>query len=106
MGPTYDLYPPTPMHRNLDEDRETFDLHFDTFALVEFIDSWKFYDTILDTRLDYMIKEFCYIWIDVESGKPGKWTDVTLDSNSENVSDGEGNALPESNWRKQKNELY
>ena len=106
-SPTSELHPPEPRHRNYSEDRETFDLYFDTFILGEFINAWKCYDVIIDTRLDYMIKEFCYIWVDVEHGKPGKWTQATLDMNSEYSSDEEfGNILPDGNWRKQKNELY
>jgi hypothetical protein len=106
-GPTFVLYPPEPVHRNLIQDRETFDMFLDTFTLGEFVESWKCYDVIVDTRLDYMLKEFCYVWIDVEAGKPGKWTQTTLDMNTENISDDEvSNILPESNWNKQKKELY
>jgi hypothetical protein len=107
MSPTTELRPPEPMHRNLTEDRETFDMYFDAFTLGEFIEAWKCYDSVIDTRLDYMIKEFCYVWVDVESGKPGAWTNATLEMNTENISDDDTtNILPDRNWNKQKKELY
>ncbi len=99
------LQAPEPNHRNFPEDRETFDMYFDTTAMVSFLESWKCYNEIIGTPLDFMIKEFCYIWVNVMSGTPGKWTQVTLDMNKEQESEDEL-IITDANWRKEKYELY
>lgn len=99
------LQAPQPNHRNLPEDRETFDMYFDTTILVNFLDSWKCYNEIVGTRLEFLIKEFCYIWVNVIHGTPGKWTQVTLDMNKEQDSEDEF-ITTDANWRKEKHDLY
>ena len=77
------LQQPTPCHRDLDEDRETFDYFVDTTEFIDFLEAWKFRNEIVGTRFDYLIKEFCYTWVDVCSGKPGAFTQRIFDAEAE-----------------------
>ena len=79
INTTVDMYDkslqaPIPCHRNLHEDRETFDYFVDTIQFIDFLAAWNFRNEIVGTRFDYLIKEFCYCWVDVCSGKPGAFT--------------------------------
>lgn len=107
QGPTIDICAPEPMHRNLPEDRDTFDIYADIPSFMDFIDEWSFREEIVGTRLELMIREFCYTWIDVTSGKPGKWTQATLDMSDENYSDEDNTMMfPDGNWSRRKHDLY
>jgi hypothetical protein len=78
-----DLKSPKPKHRNLDEDRETFDFFLDTIQLIDFLDAWDYRSEVVGTRFDHLIKEFCYTWVDVCSGKPGTFTQRIFDAEAE-----------------------
>lgn len=84
---TTNLTPPEPKHRNLYEDRDTFDKFIDTETLINFLNQWEFRTEIVGTQFDYLIKEFCYIWVDVTSGKPGAYTRDILDAGEEEEED-------------------
>ncbi len=104
---TTELNPPEPSHRNLPEDRDTFDMFLDTISFIELLDRWSFRDEIVGTRLEHMIREFCYIWIDVLSGKPGKWTQVTLGMNDDMGSEDDHDyTIPDANWKRRAHDLY
>ena len=109
MDTKYSLEIPNPIHRDLQEDRDTFDSILDIRTFVDFMEEWSFYDFIIGTRLDYLLREFCYVWIDVQSGKPGAMTKAVLDAISENggsdEDSGNGN-LPDGNWSRRKHDLY
>ena len=74
MGDQYDLVPPTPDHRNLNEDRDTFHRFIDTETFLSLMEEWSCRSEIVGTRLDYKIEDFIYTWVNVELGKPGKFT--------------------------------
>lgn len=78
-----DLLLPEPRHRDLSYDRDTFEFTIDTFTFTDFLSEWSFCHEVCGTRFDHLIKEFCYIWIDVESGPPGKMTQRILDAEAE-----------------------
>jgi hypothetical protein len=101
------LLTPEPMHRNFQEDRETFDMYADISSFVELLNKWEFLNEIIGTRLDHMIREFCYVWINVTYGKPGKWTQSTLDMYNEEMTDEDLiSQLPDSNLNRRKYDLY
>jgi hypothetical protein len=104
-GSKYSLEVPVPKHRNYEEDRETFDLFLDTGLFIDLLDAWYFREEIVGTRLDYLIKEFCYVWIDVTSGKPGTFTQKLLTAEEEDVNEDEFNSVPDT-WSKKKWDLY
>jgi len=78
-----DLILPNPKHRNLNYDREIFDHIVDTFTFNDFLTNWYFCSDVCGTRFDHLIREFCYIWIDVTSGNPGKMVQRILDAEAE-----------------------
>jgi hypothetical protein len=100
----YDLKAPMPNHRDYDEDRDTFDYFVDSRCLVELLDAWEFRNEIVGTRFDHLIKEFCYIWIDVSSGRPGTFTQKILTAEEEEYSDEEIVAVDI--WSKKRWDLY
>jgi hypothetical protein len=104
-GSNYSLDAPEPKHRNYEEDRETFDLFLDTSSFVDLLDDWCFREEVVGTRLDYLIKEFCYVWIDVTSGKPGTFTQKYLTAEEEDANEEEFNTVPDT-WSKKKWDLY
>jgi len=109
MDIKYSLQVPFPNHRDLQEDRDTFDSLLDTQSFVDFMEEWSFYDFIVGTRLDYLLREFCYVWIDVHSGKPGTITQAVLDAIENGESDEDatnGYLLPDGNWSRRKYDLY
>ena len=69
-----ELKSPKPRHRNYSWDRETFDHMVDTYTFIKFLKAWEHRDEVVGTRFEHLIKEFCYIWIDVTYGKPGRFT--------------------------------
>lgn len=77
------LQAPVPCHRNLYEDRETFNHFVDTIQFIDFLAAWDFRTEVVGTRFDYLIKEFCYTCIDVCSGKPGAFTQSIFDAEAE-----------------------
>ena len=104
---TATLQVPFPNHRNLPDDRDTFDLYADMSSFTEFLHKWSFRSEIVGTRLDHLIREFCYTWSDVEKGKPGRWTQLTINMNEdENSDDDKGIMLPDGNWSRRKYDLY
>jgi len=106
QGPSIELYSPEPYHRNLPEDRDTFDF-YTSGHFMDFLESWGFYESLYGHRLDHMILEFCYIWIDVTAGKPGSFTQVTLDMNDSPGSEDETDAtLPDLSMNRRKYDLY
>jgi len=107
MDSKFTICPPEPNHRNLSEDRDTFDFIVDGIALYYFLKSVEYRHEIVGNRLDHFIPEFCYAWIDVTSGKPGSMTKKLLDSNEEYDSDEDlGSNLPDGNWSRRKHDLY
>jgi hypothetical protein len=101
------LRPPTPMHRDFQEDRDTFEIYMDTQSFIEFTSEWSFRNEIIGTRLEYLIREFCYTWIDVTSGKPGKSTQATLTMTDEDGSDDDvNNNIPDGLSTRRKYDLY
>ena len=108
MDVKYSLEIPEARHRDFPEDRDTFDLLLDTWTFVEFMEEWSFCDSFVGTRLEYLLRDFCYVWIDVQSGKPGALTQIVLDAMSENhVSDDDTtNILPDGNWSRRMYDLY
>jgi hypothetical protein len=86
MGVNYDLVPPQPQHRNLLEDVETFDYFLDD-RYNNFLENWAFRTEIVGTRFEFLIKEFCYVWIDVTSGRPGAYTQKLLAEEEEEQAD-------------------
>ena len=110
MSSNYSLQVPFPNHRDLQEDRDTFDSLLDIRDFVDFMEEWSFYHFIVGTRLDYLLREFCYVWIDVQSGKPGVMTQAVLDAISENGDSDQdstnGYLLPDGNWSRRKHDLY
>lgn len=78
-----DLHIPGPRHRDLSYDRDTFDFAIDTFTFNDFLSNWSFCQEVCGTRFDHLIKEFCYSWVNVESGPPGKITQKALDAEKE-----------------------
>ena len=101
---THTLHSPIPKHRDYEEDRDTFDHIVDTQSFIHFLDAWKFRDEVVGTRLDYFIREFCYIWIDVTSGKPGTYTQKALEA-EETDSEDEFTQMPDMS-SKRNGELY
>ena len=95
-------------HRNLPEDLETYEHFTDTPSFSDMVEVWSFYPDILETPHTYLIHDFCYAWIDVESGAPGRWTEDTLNMDTDNYSDDERtyNGLPDAKWYKSRNDLY
>jgi hypothetical protein len=103
----YDIKAPSPNHRDYEEDRETFDYFVDTNELVDFVSEWECYDELIGTRLEYLLLEFCYTWVDVTSGKPGKFTQEMLEAEDDDAAEEErGNLIPEANWSRRRHDLY
>ena len=101
-----DLQIPTPTHRNLEEDRETFDYFLDTSELIDFLAKWEFRSEVVGTRFDHLIKEFCYCWVDVCSGKPGTFTQRIFDAEDEMDADDEQYYAGPDTSSKKKWDLY
>lgn len=101
------LSAPEPRHRNLQEDRDTFEMYADLGSFIDFLHDWDFRDEIVGTPLEYMIREFCYTWVDVTAGKPGKWTQTTLDiAEDYHTDEDNSNILPDGSWSRRKYDLY
>jgi hypothetical protein len=107
-GDQFILELPQPNHRNMPEDLDTFQIFTDSFSFSEMLVSWSFYDQIIGNRLDNLIIDFIYNWVDVERGAPGRWTETTIEMNEDEMSDDERaqNNLPDSNWSRRKHDLY
>jgi len=107
-GDNFALKMPDPKHRNLAEDFDTFNIFVDSFSFSEMLSKWSYYDQIIGTRLDNLILNFLYIWIDVEKGAPGRWTQKTIEANEDDKSDDERAQmnLPDGNWSRRKHDLY
>lgn len=107
-GEQFNLELPQPKHRNMPEDLDTFEVFMDSFSFTDLLSKWSFYDQIIGTRLDNLIMDFCYIWVDVEKGAPGRWTQKTIEMNEDEMSDDERaqNNLPDGNWSRRKHDLY
>lgn len=107
MDSKYTLEAPEPRHRNLVEDRDTFDFLVDTQSFVELLEEWECYDQVVGTRLDFLLREFCYVWINVESGQAGTRTMKILEADTDNGSDDDRNGnIPDGNWSRRKHDLY
>jgi len=107
-GDGYILRMPQPKHRNLPDDLDTFRDFVDTFSFTDMLSNWSFYDQIVGTKLDNLIVDFCYIWVNVEKGSPGRWTQKIIEMNEDDMSDEERaqNAVPDGNWSRRKHDLY
>ena len=102
---------PPPNHRNFPEDLDTFYKFADYISFSNILSEWDQRYEIVGTILDHKIRDFCYVWIDVEYGEPGAWTQATIQMNNEDNSDNEvatgvATHLAESNWSKRKNDIY
>ncbi len=101
---------PEPNHRNFPEDLDTFQHFADDISFSDMLSEWRDRYEIVGTLLDHKIRDFCYVWIDVEYGEPGSWTEGTLEMNNEGKSDYEmamaAGGLPDGNWSKRKNDMY
>ena len=109
MDTKYTLEVPEPRHRNYSEDRDTFEFLVDTRSFIDLLDVWTFRDEIVGTRLDYLLREFCYVWINVHTGRPGALTQSALDADMDEISDEDRvgiNHLPDGNWNRLKHDLY
>jgi hypothetical protein len=105
--PTVILYPPEPRHRDLPEDRNTFDLFVNTSDFLRLLEMWKCRTEIVGTRFDHLIREFCYVWINVKSGKPGTFTQRLLDSEEDEAEEEERlGILPDPLIDRRKYDLY
>lgn len=106
-GLKMDLVYPCPMHRDLPEDLDTFEMYTSS-SFLDFLEPWKFLKELVGTRLESCILDFCYVWINVTAGKPGAWTQVTLDINEGLGSDDEQNdsLLADGNAGRRKYDLY
>jgi hypothetical protein len=104
------IEPPAPNHRNLPEDLHTFQQFADEASFSDMLFEWKDRCEIVGTLLDHKIRDFCYVWVDVEYGEPGSWTQGTLEMNNESKSDENLNmansSIPDANWSKRKNDIY
>ena len=106
-GSHIELYMTHPNHRDLQEDRDTFDLYADSSSFIEVLEQWKFRTEIVGTRLEHMIRDFCYAWVDVTRGKPGRWTQATIDMTDDCVSDEDPLSYgPDTNMNRRKYDLY
>ena len=107
-GEQFNLELPMPKHRNMPEDLDTFQVFVDSFSFTDLLSNWSFHDEIVGTRLDNLIVDFCYNWVDVEKGAPGRWTQKTIEMNEDEMSDDERaqNNLPDGNWSRRKHDLY
>lgn len=107
-GEQFNLQLPEPNHRNMPEDLDTFQAFADSFSFTELLTNWSFYDQIIGSRLDNLMMDFAYNWIDVERGAPGRWTQKTIEMNEDDLSDEERaqNNLPDGNWSRRKHDLY
>lgn len=106
-GPNVDLYMTSPNHRDLEEDRDTFDIYADMTSFIDVLEQWRFRTEIVGTRMEYLIREFCYAWVDVTRGKPGRWTQASLDMGIDYSSDEDAVAYnPDSNLNRRKYDLY
>jgi hypothetical protein len=85
MSSNYTLQSPKPSHRNYTEDSDTFDYFASSWAFTEFLETWKFRDEVVGTRLEHILLEFCYVWVDVTSGRPGKVSQKALDAEAEEM---------------------
>jgi hypothetical protein len=95
-------------HRDLREDEETFDLFASSSSFGDMLCDWSYYSNIVGTPHEHIMRDFCYVWADVQHAAPGRWTQTTLEMDDEIYSDDERgyNGLPDANWSKTKNELY
>jgi hypothetical protein len=94
-------------HRDLLEDVETFDLFANISSFADMLDNWSCYSNIVGTKYDLIMRDFCYVWADIEGGAPGRWTQTTLEMDDEIYSDDEKvyNWQPETNWRKSNSDM-
>lgn len=95
-----DLSIPEPTHRNFQEDRETFDTIVSSSEFIDFLENWEFMYDIVGTRFDYLITEFCYIWLDVTSGAPGEFTQNVFNSYEDNNEEEDNIAGPDTYSRR------
>ena len=103
----YEIVAPEPRHRNYQEDRETFDSLIDTNSLIDFLSEWDYYDELIGTRLEYLLLEFCYTWVDVTAGKPGNFTHATLAAEEdEGGEEDRGIQIPDAYWSRRQHDLY
>jgi hypothetical protein len=104
---TISLLIPKTNHRDYPEDRDTFDYFVTTDDFNELIDRWSNTIPIIGSRLQHFLIEFCYVWIDVESGRPGAWTLKNLEGDGDSEEeDGQNGNLPDMYSKRRKNDLY
>ena len=108
LGQRYTHQCPIPKHRNDPEDRNTFEYVISSDDFLNLIDNWDVEIPILKSRLQLYLLDFCYTWINVESGRPGYRTQKNLDElnyNSEEE-DLQNHNLPDAYSKRRKNDLY
>jgi hypothetical protein len=103
----FTLMNPQPNHRNFPEDRETFDYFVSTDRFLEFLEQWQGSLPIVGSRLEVYLVEFCYVWVDVQSGPPGTWTQKNLEGDMDSdEEDAQNGNLPDMYSNRRKNDLY
>jgi len=104
------LEAPSPRHRDLLEDADTFEIFADLTSFSDMLHSWTDRCEIVGTPFDHLIRKFCYVWVDVQYGEPGRWSETTFEMNNGGQWDedtgGAGGASSDSRWGKRKNDLY
>jgi hypothetical protein len=107
----YRIELPEVTHRNFPEDRDTYDLFVDLYSFSDLLDEWREHYTLLENPMIHLLYEFCYLYVDVEDGQPGKFTEKALDADKDSDDEDSGKgisntALPDMYDRRQRNELY
>jgi hypothetical protein len=106
------LQAPKPRHRDLPEDADTFDIFAELSTFSDMLYQWRERCEIVGTRFDYLIRDFCYVWVDVEYGEPGRWSETTMEMNGTGQSEEDSamgmGASASADFRsgKRKNDLY
>lgn len=106
----FSLSMPEPIHRNLQEDRETFDYIVNSHEFVDLSINAAETSELLGLRNDHLIIEFCYIYVNVTSGRPEQMTKslLEMDEGFEGEESGKSNMinLPDAYANRRKYDLY
>jgi hypothetical protein len=109
----YSVTLPNPPHRNLQEDRDTFDHLIGLSAFADFCEAAAEAYPPVSSRESYSIYEFCYTFINPEAGPPGTYTQRVLDEMAHDSDDDQpgsnrasNSALPDAYANRRKHDLY
>jgi hypothetical protein len=110
-GRNFRLGLPAVQHRNLPEDRQTYELFVGLDDFAEFLDEVKMDYQVLESSSSHLLYDFCYLYVDVTSGTPGRFTqkalDADVDTDEEDSGKGIANTnLPDAYANRRKNDLY